>query len=63
MTALTESINQIVNLSEDEITAIEKAYNTIEISKGALFIEQGKICDQGKVDQTIMKYSFYTINF
>lgn len=46
MTALTESINQIVNLTEDEITAIEKAYNIVEISKGALFIEQGKICDQ-----------------
>lgn len=46
MTALTENINQIVSLNEDEITAIEKAYNTVEISKGELFIEQGKICDQ-----------------
>ena len=46
MTALTESINQIVSLTEDEITAIEKAYNTVEISKGDLFIAQGKICDQ-----------------
>ena len=46
MTALSESINQIVSLTEEEITTIEKAYSTIEISKGALFIEQGKICDQ-----------------
>jgi hypothetical protein len=47
MTSLTENINQIVSLTEDEISAIEKAYNTIQISKGELFIEQGKICDQG----------------
>ncbi|MFO0453979.1 MAG: Crp/Fnr family transcriptional regulator, partial [Pseudomonadota bacterium] len=46
MTSLTENINQIVSLTEDEISAIEKAYNTIQISKGELFIEQGKICDQ-----------------
>lgn len=46
MTALTESINQIVSLTQDEISAIEKAYSTVEISKGDLFIAQGKICDQ-----------------
>jgi CRP-like cAMP-binding protein len=46
MTALTESINQIVSLTEDEINAIEKAYNTVEISKSQLWIEQGKVCDQ-----------------
>jgi CRP-like cAMP-binding protein len=46
MTTLTESINQIVNLTLDEKIAIEKAYNTFEISKGELFIEQGKVCDQ-----------------
>jgi hypothetical protein len=39
MTALIESINQIVSLTKDEITAIEKAYNTIDISKGKLWIE------------------------
>ena len=46
MTALTENISQIVSLTEEEITAIEKAYKSVEISKGELFIEQGKICDQ-----------------
>jgi CRP-like cAMP-binding protein len=46
VTALTENINQIVNLTKDEISAIEKAYNTVEISRGRLWIEQGKICDQ-----------------
>lgn len=46
MTALTESINQIVSLTQEEISAIEKAYNTVEISKGELFIAQGKVCDQ-----------------
>jgi len=46
MTSLTENINQIVRLTQEEISAIEKAYNTIEISKGQLWIEQGKVCDQ-----------------
>lgn len=46
MTTLTESINQIVSLSEDDIIAIEKAYTTVKISKGELFIEQGKVCNQ-----------------
>jgi CRP-like cAMP-binding protein len=46
MTALTENINQIVNLTVEEVNLIEKAYNTIEISKGKLWIEQGKVCDQ-----------------
>jgi CRP-like cAMP-binding protein len=46
MTALTESINQIVSLTEEEINAIEKEYKTVEISKGQLWMEQGKICDQ-----------------
>ena len=34
MTSLTENINQIVKLTQDEISAIEKAYKTIEIPKG-----------------------------
>ncbi|MFM7089935.1 MAG: Crp/Fnr family transcriptional regulator, partial [Bacteroidota bacterium] len=46
MTTLTESINQIISLSEDDIIAIEKAYTTVKISKGELFIEQGKVCNQ-----------------
>lgn len=46
MTSLTEYINQIVSLTKDEISAIEKAFNTVEISKGELFIAQGKVCQQ-----------------
>ena len=46
MTSLTECINQIVSLTKDEIGAIEKAFNTVEISKGELFIAQGKVCQQ-----------------
>ena len=46
MNALTDNINQIVSLSQEEIFAIEKAYNTVEMSKGQLWMEQGKICDQ-----------------
>lgn len=45
MTALTESINQIVSLSKDEIIAIEKAFTTVEIPKGVHWIKEGKICD------------------
>ena len=46
MTALTENINQIVNLTIDEKATIEKAFGTLEISKGDHWIKQGKICDQ-----------------
>jgi len=46
MTALTENINQIVRLTEDEIRAVEKAFGYLELSKGDLWIRQGKICDQ-----------------
>jgi CRP-like cAMP-binding protein len=46
MTALTENINQIISLTIDEKSTIEKAYGTLEISKGNLWVKQGKICDQ-----------------
>ena len=46
MTALTENINQIVCLTTQEKSTIEQAYSTIEIAKGDLWVQQGKICDQ-----------------
>jgi hypothetical protein len=46
MTALTENINQIVSLTMEEKSVIEEAYRTIEIAKGDLWVQQGKICDQ-----------------
>ena len=46
MTALTENINQIVCLTTEEKSTIEQAYSTIEIAKGDLWVQQGKICDQ-----------------
>ena len=46
MTLLTQNINQIVSLTTEEKSAIEKAYSTIEIAKGDLWVQQGKICDQ-----------------
>jgi CRP-like cAMP-binding protein len=46
MTALTESISQIVDLNSDEIAAVEKAYSSDIISKGDLWVRQGKICDE-----------------
>jgi hypothetical protein len=42
MTTLTESINQIVNLTLDEKNAIEKAFDTLNIAKGDLWVKQGK---------------------
>jgi CRP-like cAMP-binding protein len=46
MTALTENINQIIPLTIDEKYTIEKAYGTVGISKGDLWLKHGKICDQ-----------------
>jgi CRP-like cAMP-binding protein len=46
MTPLTENINQIVSLTIDEIVTIEKAYGSVEMSKGDLWVKQGKICNQ-----------------
>jgi CRP-like cAMP-binding protein len=45
MTNLTENINKIVSLTKDEEAAIEQAFGTLEISKGDLWVKQGKICD------------------
>ena len=46
MTTLTENINQIVGLTIEEKYTIEQAFSTIEIAKGDLWVQQGKICDQ-----------------
>ena len=46
MTALTEIVQNIIDLTFDEIVALEKAFTTIEISRGELWIEKGKLCNQ-----------------
>jgi CRP-like cAMP-binding protein len=46
MTVLTQNINQIVNLTKEEKSAIDQAFRIIEIAKGDLWVKQGKICDQ-----------------
>ncbi len=46
MTVLTDTINQIVNLNEDEKNAIEKIFGTLTVSKGELWVRQGDICEQ-----------------
>jgi len=46
MTTLTESIDTIVKLTLDEKRTIEKAFDTLPISKGDLWVKQGKICEQ-----------------
>ena len=46
MSQLTEYINEIVSLTNVERDIIEKAYKTIVVSKGELWVEQGKRCEQ-----------------
>jgi len=46
MTELTANINRIVSLTTDEKVAIEKAFVAVEMSKGSLWVKQGRVCDQ-----------------
>ena len=46
MTALTENISQIIALTTEEKATIEKFYGNLEISKGDLWVKNGKVCDQ-----------------
>ena len=46
MTALTENMSQLVDLTDDEKVIIENAFTTQSISKGELWIQEGKVCDQ-----------------
>lgn len=46
MSQLTESINQMVALTSEEKEIIEKAYKTVQIPKGAFWVEQGKRCKE-----------------
>ena len=46
MSQLTETINDIVPLTNEERDMIENAYKTIVVSKGELWVEQGKRCEQ-----------------
>lgn len=46
MTELTANISRIVSLTADENAAIEKAFASVEVSKGSLWIKQGRVCDQ-----------------
>lgn len=45
MSQLTETINEIVALTNEERDMIENAYKTIVVSKGELWVEQGKRCE------------------
>jgi CRP-like cAMP-binding protein len=46
MTALTDHISQIVDLTTEEKKAIERVFIHREISKGKLWIKHGRVCDQ-----------------
>ncbi|NBU36155.1 MAG: Crp/Fnr family transcriptional regulator, partial [Bacteroidetes bacterium] len=41
-----ENINQIVSLTTELKSSIEKAFSTLKIPKGNFWVKQGKICDQ-----------------
>lgn len=44
MTILTEHIDSILSLTDEEIMKIEESFKIIHISKGESWIKQGKIC-------------------
>lgn len=44
MTILTEHIDSILSLKDEEIMKIEESFKTIHVSKGESWIKQGKIC-------------------
>ena len=43
---VSEHINQIISLDQTEKDHIENAFKEIRLSKGDLWVKQGKICDQ-----------------
>jgi CRP-like cAMP-binding protein len=45
MTTLTENISHIVSLTEYEAEAIDNAFIPLEVQKGGMWIEQGKVCN------------------
>jgi hypothetical protein len=46
MTVLTDNINEVIRLTTDKKAVVEKAFVSMEISKGDLWVKQGRICDQ-----------------
>jgi len=46
ITNLTGNINQVVRLTKDEITVIEKVFNKKEVGKGKFWIKQGTLCNE-----------------
>ena len=45
MTTLSENISQIISLTADEKVKIEGAFTLLKVSKGDLWIREGKVCD------------------
>lgn len=46
MTTISENISQTIELTTDEKEVVENAFKPIKISKGDLWVKEGKICDQ-----------------
>jgi CRP-like cAMP-binding protein len=45
MTILTENINQIINLTEEEKTQISVAFKPKQLLKGDFWVKEGKVCN------------------
>jgi CRP-like cAMP-binding protein len=45
MTTLTENISQIISLTADEKVIVENAFKPINLSKGDLWVQEGKVCE------------------
>jgi CRP-like cAMP-binding protein len=45
MTALSENINQFLDLSSDEKLKVESAFKPLELAKGELWVKEGKVCE------------------
>ncbi|WP_276974848.1 Crp/Fnr family transcriptional regulator [Flavobacterium filum] len=59
LTLVAENINQIVGLTSDEKSRVEKEFTSVKITKGDLWIKEGEICDQVAFVQTGKLRVFY----
>lgn len=44
MIALSENINQIIGLTREEKTIVENFFKPVKLSKGDLWVKEGKVC-------------------
>jgi CRP-like cAMP-binding protein len=59
MTTLSDNISQLISLTTDEKVIVENAFKHIKISKGDLWVKEGKVCDYVAFVQTGKLRVFY----